>query len=43
MTVIELIRLLRKVENKSVDVRYNNQNGVIITGVEEINDAVILK
>lgn len=42
MTVIELIRLLRKVENKGKDVKCIGSEDVI-TEVEELENEIILK
>lgn len=42
MTVIELILLLRKVDNKGKDVECINPTGVI-TEIEELENKVVLK
>ncbi|WP_289188693.1 MULTISPECIES: hypothetical protein [Bacteroidales] len=42
MTVIELIHLLRKVDNKGKDVKCINPTGVI-TEFEELENVIILK
>lgn len=42
MTVIELIRILRKVKNKGKDVKCISSKGVI-TEVEELENEIILK